>query len=243
MNRLRTFIALIFCFSHSASAETVMIAVANNFYGAMQVIAKDFKKLTGHDITLSTGTSGQLYAQVVNGAPFDLFLSADKKRPTKLVEAGYASDSFTYAYGSLVLWSPDPTLFNGDINVLLKDSVKHIAMANPKLAPYGFAAQQVMENAGIYESVQAKFVMSKGLNAAYQFVVTENAQVGFLAKSQLYRDKKMADGSYWDIPNDYYDPIMQDAILLNENNTGAVQFVQYLNSDRARDLMALFGYL
>lgn len=243
MNKLRTFIAVMVCFSQSVFAETVMIAVANNFYGPMQLISKDFKQLTGHDIALSTGTTGQLYAQIINGAPFDLFLSADDKRPSKLVEDGYASDSFTYAYGSLVVWSPEPTLFNGDINVLLTDRVKHIAMANPKLAPYGLAAQQVMEKLGIYQDIQTKFVMSKGLNAAYQFVVTQNAEVGFLAKSQLYRDEKMVDGSYWDIPNGYYDPIMQDAVLLNESNLAAVDFVQYLNSDRARMLIISFGYL
>ncbi|PJC86082.1 molybdate ABC transporter substrate-binding protein [Vibrio sp. HA2012] len=230
--------------SAGVSAEDVTVAVANNFYGPMQVIAKDFKQVTGDDVTLSTGSTGQLYAQIVNGAPFDVFLAADTKRPEKLEADNLATDRFTYAQGKLVLWSPDKALVNGSERVLLEEKVKHIALANPKLAPYGLAAQQAMEKLGIYSVLEPKFVMGKGLNPTYQFVVTGNADVGFLAMSQVYKDGQFADGSHWEIPADLYAPIKQDAVLLSkgQNNSAAKHLMDYLQSTRAKALIASFGY-
>ncbi|PWI33597.1 molybdate ABC transporter substrate-binding protein [Vibrio albus] len=231
--------------SASIHAEEVTVAVANNFYRPMQAIAQDFKQVTGDDVVLSTGSTGQLYAQIVNGAPFDVFLAADTKRPAKLEESGLATGRFTYAQGRLVLWSPNKELLKGSEKVLLEPQVKHIAMANPKLAPYGLAAQQVMEKLGIYSELGSKFVLGKGLNPTYQFVVTGNADVGFLAMSQVYKDGQFAEGSHWEVPADLYEPIKQDAVVLNKaKDAPATQrLIQYLNSDRAKTLISSFGYL
>lgn len=230
--------------SVSVNAAEVTVAVANNFYRPMQTLAKDFHLTTGDDVALSTGSTGQLYAQIVNGAPFDLFLAADRKRPHKLESAGLASNRFTYAQGRLVLWSPDKLLLNGSEKVLLESKIAHIAMANPKLAPYGLAAQQAMEKAGIYSALQAKLVLGKGLNPTYQFVMTGNADVGFLAMSQVYKDGQFTAGSYWEIPADWYEPIKQDAVLLKQGreNPAAKRLLKYLTSDRAKALIASFGY-
>lgn len=231
--------------STAVQAEKITVAVANNFYRPMQAIAEDFKQVTGDDVALSTGSTGQLYAQIVNGAPFDVFLAADTKRPEKLEAEGMASERFTYAQGKLVLWSPKVELIKGNEKVLLDAQVTHIAVANPKLAPYGLAAQQAMEKLGIYSELGSKFVLGKGLNPTYQFVVTGNADVGFLAMSQIYKDGKFADGSYWEIPAELYDPIKQDAVILNKgkDNPAAKRLVEYLRSSRAKELIASFGYL
>ena len=231
--------------STSVKADDITVAVANNFYRPMQAIAQDFKQVTGDDVVLSTGSTGQLYSQIVNGAPFDVFLAADTKRPKKLEDAGLATERFTYAQGKLVLWSPNKELIKGNDKVLLDPQVKHIAMANPKLAPYGLAAQQMMEKLGIYSDLASKFVLGKGLNPTYQFVVTGNADVGFLAMSQVYKDGKFAEGSHWEIPADLYSPIKQDAVVLDKGKDKPVakRLIEYLRSSRAKELIASFGYL
>ncbi|WED24086.1 molybdate ABC transporter substrate-binding protein [Vibrio sp. JC009] len=245
MKPFKLLIIILAAFSDFAYAGDVSVAVANNFYKPLQVLAKDFEKESGESVSISTGSTGQLYAQIVNGAPFDVFLAADKKRPGKLVDAGIAKEAFTYAKGRLVLWSPDSARVKQAATVLQQPKIKHIALPNPKLAPYGWAAVQVMKNTGVYQAAEPKLVSAKGLNAVFQFVSTGNAEVGFLAMSQIYRDGKFIDGSYWLIPDELYEPIKQDAVLMTSSfdKPTARAFIAYLKSDRAKKLITQFGYL
>ncbi len=228
--------------SGNSWADSAMVAVANNFFGPMKQLAADFASTSEHSIEISTGSTGQLYAQITNGAPFDLFFAADTVRPEKLVVDGAAVDEFTYARGTLVLWSE-----TSDVDV--KDQLSslkftHLAMADPKLAPYGLAAEQAMEKMGLYASVSDKVVMGKGLNPTYQFVVTGNAELGFVAKSQVYADNQYKTGSYWEVPVDSYQEIKQDAVTLNagKDNLAAKAFLDYLQTERAQSIIASFGY-
>lgn len=232
-------------FSAEVRAAEVRVAVANNFYGPLKVLAQDYHDYSGDKLIISTGSTGQLYAQITNGAPFDLFLSADSARPTKLVEAGLGSEPFTYARGQLVLWSSDKTLLSESPLSMMNKSIEHLALANPKLAPYGYASEQVMKKAGVYKKLQPKLVEGKNLSVVYQFIVTGNAQAGFLSMSQIFKDDAFIEGSYWLIPSGMYDPIKQNAVLLKsaQNVDDTRSFVQYLKSDRAKEIITRFGYL
>jgi len=237
-------VLLTIVFSHVCYAGNVMIAVANNFYKPMKSIAVDFKQATTHEIQLSTGSTGQLYAQIINGAPFDIFLSADTQHPEKLVQANLASQPFTYAKGLLVLWSAQEDLIDSSGQVLTSDRFHYLAMPDPRLAPYGFAAQQTMQKLVQYQRLKSKIVMGKGLNATYQFIATSNAELGFIALSQIFKNGQYQNGSHWLIPTDLYSPILQDAVLLRtaKDNPAAKVFIEYLASNRAKRLIAGFGY-
>ncbi|WP_413282668.1 molybdate ABC transporter substrate-binding protein [Vibrio sp. MA40-2] len=231
--------------SATVNAKDVTIAVANNFLGPMKALVVDFGSISNHNVSLSTGSTGQLYAQIVNGAPFDLFFAADTVRPHQLAKKGLASNEFVYAQGQLVLWSPTPSYINGVKQTLLKPSVKYIALPNPDLAPYGFAAMQVMEQEGILNVTKSKLIIAKGLNMAFQFADSGNANVAFLAKSQIYKNGQYIDGSYVEIDKNLYDPIKQGAVLLKhgKENTAAIELLAYLQSDRAKLIMEQYGYL
>jgi molybdate transport system substrate-binding protein len=228
--------------STSCFADQVIVAVANNFYGPMQQLSQDFESTSDHTIDISTGSTGQLYAQITNGAPFDLFFAADTVRPQKLVKSGLGYDEFTYAKGALVLWSETP-----DLNVkasLESQDFNHLAMANPRLAPYGLAAQQTLEKLGLYDKLAGKVVLGKGLNPTYQFVVTGNAALGFIAKSQVFKDNAFKLGSVWEVPAEYYQEIKQDAVTLTQGktNTAAQAFLDYLKTSRAQMIISSYGY-
>ncbi|MEF1291999.1 molybdate ABC transporter substrate-binding protein, partial [Vibrio sp. M260118] len=169
-------------------ADDALVAVANNFHRPAQIIAAHFKQQTGHQILLSTGSTGQIYSQITHGAPYDVFLSADQKRPALLVQKQIATEQITYAKGRIVLWSPDKALFSDGQQALVSGEFEHIAVANPKVAPYGMASVQVMESLGVYPQLESKLVMGKGLNATYQYLVTGNAELGFLAMSQVVQN-------------------------------------------------------
>ena len=233
-----------FLWSGMACAGEVMIAVANNFYRPMKQLAIDFKDVTGHDASLATGSTGQLYAQITHGAPFEVLLSADTARPDKLVASGLASNQFTYAQGVLALWSTQPALIDKQGEVLSSGNFRHLAMADPKLAPYGLAAKQVLENKGLFDRVKPKIVTGKGLNPTYQFIYSGNADLGFVALSQIYQNGAYQPGSYWLVPEKLYTSISQDAVLLNQgqDNPAAHSFMEYLSSDRAKALIEQFGY-
>ncbi len=230
-------------FSTGAFGQTLTLGVANNFYRPMQALVADYEQLNGDEVEISTGSTGQLYAQIVNGAPFDLFFSADQKRPQRLVEQKLADEPFTYAQGVLVAWSP---VENVDIQTqLFAGGFQYLAIADPKLAPYGLAAQKMLEKYQQWDSTQSKLVVGKGLNATYQYVFTGNAQIGLLAKSQVYQQGKFQSGSVWQVPHDDYPPIKQDAVRLKsaQGKESATQFIVYLKSDRAKDIIRSYGYL
>ncbi|BDR16067.1 molybdate ABC transporter substrate-binding protein [Vibrio sp. STUT-A11] len=229
--------------SNTAFSQTLTVAVANNFYGPMKALVSDYEQQQSDDVEISTGSTGQLYAQIINGAPFDLFFSADQHRPQLLVEKQLAEGEFTYAQGVLVAWSPSENL---DVkSELFSGNFQYLAIADPKLAPYGLAAQQTLEKYQKWDGVQNKLVIGKGLNATYQFVFTGNAQFGLLAKSQVYQQGKFQPGSVWQIPASDYQPIKQDAVTLKlgKDKASAMQFIHYLKSDRAKDIIHSYGYL
>ena len=240
-------IVLIVCImiGGQAAADEVSIAVAANFTDATREIVPLFAKATGHKAKVSYGSTGKLYSQIENGAPFEVFLAADTKRPQKAEQQGLAvaGSLFVYAKGTLVLWSAKPGLVDDGARFLKDAAFAHLAMANPKTAPYGLAAQQVMEHLGLWSPLQSKLVRGDSIAQTFQFVVSGNAQSGFVAYSQVKAWKGGA-GSTWMIPGDYYSPIEQAAVLLKkgESKPAAKAFLDFLKSPAAREVIERYGY-
>ena len=232
--------------SLSASAETVQVAVAANFTAPMQRIAADFEKDTGHKAQLSFGATGKLYAQITNGAPFEVFLAADDETPAKLEKELLIAprSRFTYAIGKLVLWSAQDGYVDAKGEILKTGEFKHLSLANPKTAPYGAAAIEVLKNLGAFERLEPRIVQGENIAQAHQFVATGNAQLGFVALSQVYRDGKITSGSGWIVPNAMYAPIRQDAAVLAKglHNPAAKALADYLKTDKARAVIRSYGY-
>lgn len=230
-----------------AEADEVQVAVAANFLAPLQEIAKSFEKETGHQTLITSGATGQLFTQIQHGAPFEVMISADAKTPKKLVknELALADSQFTYARGKLVLWSVDPALVDASGTVLKSDKFKHLAIANPKTAPYGTAAMEALDKLGLTASLKSKLVEGENISQAKQFVDTGNAEVGFVALSQIYKDGKITKGSAWVVPLDLYAPLYQDAVLLKkgEDNPAATALLNYLKSDKAKAIMTTYGYI
>lgn len=230
-----------------AEADEVQVAVAANFLAPLQEIAKSFEKETGHQTLITSGATGQLFTQIQHGAPFEVMISADAKTPKKLVknELALADSQFTYARGKLVLWSVDPALVDAGGAVLKTGKFKHLAIANPKTAPYGTAAMEALDKLGLSASLKSKLVEGENISQAKQFVDTGNAEVGFVALSQIYKDGKITKGSAWVVPLDLYAPIYQDAVLLKkgEDNPAATALLNYLKSDKAKAIMTTYGYI
>ena len=227
-------------------AADVQVAVASNFSKPLEEIATKFKAASGHDLKISAGATGKLYAQVENGAPFEVFISADSKTPKKLVEANLAqADSqFTYAFGNLVLWSNQADLVDDKGEVLKSDKFKHLAVANPKTAPYGTAAMEVLDKLHLTETLSPKFVQGENITQTYDFVSTGNAELGFVALSQVQKDGKLKTGSAWLVPHDFYQPLAQDAVLLakGKDSAAAQAFLAYLKQADAQTIMQAYGY-
>jgi molybdate transport system substrate-binding protein len=232
--------------SASAFADEVQVAVAANFTAPMKVIAADFEKATGHKAVLSFGSTGKFYAQIKNGAPFDVFLAADDERPAKLEkENGIVPGSrFTYATGKLVLWSPKADLVDAKGEILKKGDFAHLAIASPKLAPYGAAAVQTLNKLGLYDALQSKLVIGESIGQTFSFVSTGNAELGFVALSQVYAGGKIKSGSGWIVPADLHAPIRQDAVILThgKDNKAAGALAAYLKSEPAKAVIRSFGY-
>ena len=230
----------------SAHAGEVSVAVAANFTAPMQKIASLFEQDTGHKATLAFGSTGRFYAQIKNGAPFDLLLSADDETPAKLAREGLAVDAsrFTYAIGKLALWSKQPGLVDAQGQVLKSGTFDKIAVADPKLAPYGAAAVEVMTQLGVLNTLRPKFVQGENIAQTHQFVATQNAQLGFVAMSQVMADGRLVEGSVWAVPATLYSPLRQDAVLLNkgQGNAAATALLQYLKGDKARAVIRGYGY-
>lgn len=230
----------------SAQADEVQVAVAANFSAPIQVIAIDFEKDTGHKLIAAYGATGQFYTQIKNGAPFEVFLAADDSTPKKLEQEGETAQGsrFTYAIGTLALWSADNAYVDPAGKVLEKNQFKHLSIANPKAAPYGLAATQVLSKLGLTDKVKNKIVEGQNITQAYQFVSTGNAELGFVALSQIYKDGKVSNGSAWIVPEAMHEPIKQDAVILKkgENNPAAKALTQYLKGPKAAAIIKSFGY-
>jgi molybdate transport system substrate-binding protein len=226
----------------SAHADQTNVAVAANFTDAANEIAKVFQEKTGHEAILSFGSTGQLYTQITQEAPFEVFLAADDERPNKAIEEGFAvpDSQFTYAIGTLVLWSQDPDLVQGEATLKSGDFTK-IAIANPEAAPYGAAAVQTMKAIGVYDQLEPKLVQGNNISQTLQFVETGNAELGFVALAQVARND---DGSRWVVPEDLHDAIRQDAVLLKtgEDSEAAKAFVEFLQGPEAAAIIKEFGY-
>lgn len=232
--------------SSISKAETTIVAVAANFTKPMTDIAELFEKTTGHSAKLSFGSSGKFVAQIENGAPFEVFVSADDKAPAKLEHSGFAvADShFTYAIGKLVLWSVTADLVDNQGEILSKGGFKHIALADPKLAPYGAAAMEVLKSKNLLTKLQPLFVQGENIAQTYQFVSTGNAELGFVALSQVIDNGKITSGSAWQIPENLYTPLRQDVVLLKigEGNPAATALMQFLKSPEAKAIISKYGY-
>jgi len=243
--RLTISVALVI-FSHLAFAETVLVAVASNFTKPMTEIAEAFKKETGHTAKLSFGSSGKIVSQLENGAPFEVFLSADDSKPAKLEEEGLTvpGSRFTYALGTLVLWSSKPGYVDDQGQILSKGGFQHLALADPKLAPYGEAAIETMKNLGLLDKLTPLFVQGDNISQAHQFVSTGNAELGFVALSQVIVDGKIAEGSGWIVPASLHQPIRQDAVLMKsgQENPAAPALLDYLKSSPAKTIIEKYGY-
>ena len=227
-------------------ADEVNVAVAANFTAPMKAIAAEFEKDTGNKAILSFGSSGKFYAQIINGAPFQVFLSADEQKPLKLEQQGMVvpGTRFTYAIGKLVLWSAKDSMVDFDGKVLNKGDFSHLSIANPKLAPYGEAALEVLKNLGVLERVQPRLVQGENIAQAHQFVATGNVELGFVALSQVMKDGKLTSGSGWIVPSSLYSPIKQDAVILakGKGNPAATALEKYLQSDKAKAIIKSYGY-
>ncbi|MFN9727150.1 molybdate ABC transporter substrate-binding protein [Acidovorax sp.] len=230
----------------AARADSVSVAVAANFAAPMQKIVAAFEADTGHKVTVSLGASGKFYAQITHGAPFQVLLSADEATPARLEREGkvVANSRFTYATGALVLWSAQPGLVDDQGAVLRHGRFRHIALANPKVAPYGAAALQVMETMGVATALQPRWVLGENIAQTFQFVASGNAQLGFVALSQVMEGGRMAQGSAWRVPTSLHAPIRQDAALLlaGRDNAAAIALLRYLRSEKARKIMHDHGY-
>ncbi len=230
----------------AAHGADVSVAVAANFSAPMQKIAAAFAEDTGHRAVLSFGSTGKFYAQIKNGAPFQVLLAADQTTPARLEQEGQtiAGSRFTYATGRLVLWSKQAGLVDDKGEVLRKGSFDKIAIADPRLAPYGAAAVELLDKLGLRQSLQAKTIQGENIAMAYQWVSTGNAALGFVALSQVMVDGKISEGSAWVVPATLHAPIRQDAVALGNSagNPAAVALMAYLKGEKARGVMQSFGY-
>ena len=230
----------------AVQAAEVHVAVAANFTAPMKRIAEAFEKDTGHKMMVSYGATGKFYAQITNGAPFDVFLSADDETPAKLEKDGFAvsGSRMTYATGRLVLWSAKPGLIDDKASVLMRNDFNRLAIAAPKVAPYGAAAVETLNKIGLFPLLQTKLVMGESIGQTFNMVSSGNADLGFVAMSQVFESDKLKSGSAWVVPANFHSPLRQDAVLLARarSNPAALQFLTFLKSAQARVIMTLFGY-
>ncbi len=235
--------ALVACSDPASKGQEVRVAVASNFTPALTDLAKRFEQQNGVKVVIVSGSTGKLYAQIKNGAPFDVYLAADELRPQALEQEGeIVPDSrFTYAVGKLVLWSPMEGYVEANGEPILPRDCKYFAIANPKLAPYGRAAQEVLEARGMWESLSDRFVRGENVGQVFQFVDSQNAELGFVAYAQVKRPGQEIAGSFWLVPQELYSPIEQQAVLLTET-AAALSFVEYLRSESAREVLGGYGY-
>lgn len=245
MKQLASVLAMVTCLG-TVHAGEVQVAVAANFAGPMEKLAEQFQKDTGHKAVLASGATGKFYAQIRNGAPFEVLLSADDETPARLEAEGQvvAKSRFTYAVGRLVLWSAKANYVDAAGAVLKTGDFTHLAIANPKTAPYGAAAVAVINKLGLTARLQPRLVQGENIAQAFQFASTGNAELGFVAQAQVWRDGKFTAGSGWIVPASMHAPIRQDAALLTRGakNPAAQALLDYLRTDRAKALIRAYGY-
>lgn len=234
-------------FTLCLEAKPIQVAVAANFSKTMQSLVTEFEKNYDYQIALSFGSSGKFYAQIKQGAPYELFFSADQAKPEVLQQEGLvvAGSRFTYAIGRLVVWTVRPDFAN-KIEIKLKDGAfNKLAIANPKLAPYGAATLQVLSHLGLIDDTQAKWVRGENIAQTYQFVHSGNADLGFVALSQLLGRKNMIEGFYWLVPDNMHQPIKQDVVLLKRaaQSQGAKTFLDFIHTEKAQTIIAEYGYI
>lgn len=238
--------ALLALMALGANAADVQVAVASNFIAPMQRIAAQFHADTGHRALLSFGATGKFYAQIVNGAPFDVLLAADARTPERLEREGriVAGSRFTYAIGKLVLWSAQVDFVDAHGDVLRHGDFRHIAIASPNTAPYGAAAIETLTALGLIDDLRARFVTGENISQTYQFVFTSNAALGFVALSQVMDEGRINAGSAWLVPSELYSEIRQDAVVLQRgaDNPAAHALLDYLRTDKAARILRDYGY-
>lgn len=227
-------------------AEEINIAVASNFNGAMKAIVTEFEKSFPHKVHVSYGSSGKFYAQIKHGAPFQLFFSADQAKPLRLEQEQLTVEAsrFTYAVGALVLWSSKKDFLVDGLNRLKSGDYNKLAIANPKLAPYGVAAAEVLASLKLEKLSRSKLVQGENIAQVYQFVGTGNADLGFVALSQVLANNHRQSGSSWAVPTDLHKPIKQDVVLLKrgEKSVAAKQLLSFIKSEQARGIIESYGY-
>ena len=245
-SRLSLFLCIAFLGSASAWAGQAQVAVAANFAEPIKAVAAVLEKTTGHTLAITVGSTGKLYAQIKNGAPFDVLLAADRATPERLEKEGnaVAGTRFTYATGKLALWSADAKRVDAEGKVLNSPNLGKVSYANPKLAPYGAATVEVMNKLGLTAALTPKLVQGESIGQAYTFAYSGNADVGFVALSQLLDGGKLKSGSMWVVPQALYSPIQQDAVLLKKasDNAAARALIQLLQSPNIKDLIRSYGY-
>ena len=245
LRRLLTLTAAL-ALSAAAQAEVVQIAVAANFTAPARALAEIFARTTGHEAKLSFGATGAFYTQIKNGAPFDILLAADDERPIRLEKEGdtVPGSRFTYAIGQLVLWSAKPGFVDGEGAVLKGGNFNKIAMANPKLAPYGAAAVETMDKLGLAAALTPKLVTGESIGQTYNFIATGNAELGFVALAQVLDGGKLKSGSMWVVPAKYHAPIIQDAVILKRAaaNPAAKAWMALMRSPTTQDFIRSYGY-
>lgn len=242
----RSLLFLLLAAAGAAQAEQVQVAVAANFAAPMKEIALLFEQDSGHKVLATVGSTGKFYAQIKNGAPFDILLAADEATPARLEQEGAAlpHSRFTYAIGKLVLWSAKPGVVDGQGEVLKKADFAHLAIANPKLAPYGAAAVETMHKLKLYEVLEPKLVVGESIAQAQQFVASGAAELGFVAMSQVFERGRLKAGSAWTVPAGLYAPIRQDAIALKRGSgkPAVAALLKFMQGEQARTVIRSYGY-
>jgi molybdate transport system substrate-binding protein len=243
----RTLLILaLLCCARPAASDEVQVAVAANFTGPMQKLVTLFERKTGHKALLSFGSVGKFYAQIISAAPFEILISADEETPLRLEKEHLTlpGSRFTYAVGKLVLWSPHADLIDPQGKVLERGDFAHLAVSHPKLTVYGAAARDVLQRLGVFEKLAPRLIQGETITQAYQFVVTGNAELGFVALSQVWQNGSIREGSAWIVPDSLVAPLRQDAVILEKGsyNPAALALMTYLRSDEAGEIIRSFGY-
>lgn len=240
-------VLIVMSMTSAVRAGEALVAAATNFSEVLEEIAPRFEAATGHTLRIATGSSGKLTTQILLGAPYDVFLSADTERPDRLIAEGaaLAQGRVTYALGRLALWSRDPERITGDGAVILRRETRAtLAMANPELAPFGRAAQQTLQALGLADAFAGRIVLGENVGQAFAFVATGRAELGFVALSYVRSPRNRQTGSHWVVPDDLHDPIRQDAVLTvrGQNNMAARAFLAFLSEEEARTIIRSFAY-
>lgn len=224
-------------------AEEIRIATASNFSLTLKTLAQQFEQKTGHTVTIISASTGKLYAQIKNGAPFDAFFSADSRRAELLDNEGIAINNsrFTYAIGKIVLWSPREDYISNKGKILNTGNFRYLAIANPKLAPYGKAAKEVLKTFGLFAALRTRIVRGENIGQTFQFVKSGNAELGFVALSQIKRPEQTIEGSYWIVPQSLYGHIYQQAVLLKDKQASRL-FLAFVKNKKSLNMIENSGY-